>query len=89
MKNFQTLKVVISWLLFSEEEAVKLPSENRRRRKLVLDFFLSGIGLLPLLGFPDLRSFPAVPQPFERDEAGSLEDLLSARAKVLYVVCHM
>lgn len=48
---------MVSWLLPSEEEVVKLPSENRRKRlnsRLSdlgpgLDSFLSGIGPFPMV----------------------------------------
>lgn len=56
-KDFPSLKVVVNWLLPSEEEVVKLPSENRRKRlnsRLSdlgpgLDSFLSGIGPFPVV----------------------------------------
>ena len=69
-KNFRFLKVVVSWLLPSEEEAVALPFVNRRRRRPGLDSFLSGIGPFPSSRVPRLPG--SVPATWGGKEAGTL-----------------
>lgn len=53
-KSFLSLKGMVNWLLPSEGEAMKLPSENRRKG---LDSRLSDLG-------PDLDSFLSGISPF-------------------------
>lgn len=75
-KNFRFLKVVVSWLLPSEEETVTLPFVNRRRRRPGLDSFLSGIGPFPSSRVPRLPG--SVPATWGGKEAGTLPEPMCA-----------